>query len=197
MTRRSQTGFTLYELMITLLIIGVVLTIGVPNLSEFRANSNMTSTANDLLSSFQLARSEAARTKAPITICASANSTDAAANCGGTFDQGWIIFTDLNGDIDRAGAGETVLRAHPAVPQGITISPNAAANYFAYAASGLGRGDIGGVPAVQTVMICDSRGNAPAPGNRSTARRLVVTPIGRATVISDKGFIDASGDVCP
>ena len=103
MKRRSQNGFTLYELMITLLVIGVVLTVGIPNLSEFTANSRMTGTANDLLSSFQLARSEAARAKAPVTICASANATNAAANCGGAFAQGWIIFTDLNGDIDRAG----------------------------------------------------------------------------------------------
>ena len=197
MTKRSQNGFTLYELMITLLIIGVVLTIGLPNLSEFTANSRMAGTANDLLSSFQLARSEAARAKAPITICASANATDATANCGGSFGQGWIIFTDLDGDINRAGLGENVLRAHAAVPNGTTITPNAGATYFSYAASGLGRGDVGGNPAIQTAMICDPRGNRPAPGGRSTARRLVVTPIGRATIVRDKAMIDASGDVCP
>jgi len=197
MKRRSQNGFTLYELMITLLVIGVVLTVGIPNLSEFTANSRMTGTANDLLSSFQLARSEAARAKAPVTICASANATNAAANCGGAFAQGWIIFTDLNGDIDRAGVGENVLRAQEAVPNGITITPNAGATYFSYAASGLGRGDVGGNPAVQTAMICDPRGNIIASGGLSTARRLVVTPIGRATIIRDKDMIDASGDICP
>lgn len=197
MNRRTQTGFTLYELMITLLIIGVVLTVGIPNLSEFSQNSRMTGTANDLHSSFQLARSEAARAKAPITICASANSMTAGASCGGTFEQGWIIFVDLNGDIARAGAGENVLRAHPAIPTGITITPNAAATYFGFAGSGLGRGDVGGNPAVQTMMICDYRGNVPKSGGSSAARRLVVTPIGRATVIRDHQAITASGDVCP
>jgi len=197
MKMRLQTGFTLYELMITLLIIGVVLTVGVPNMTEFRMNSRMTATANDLLSSFQIARSEAARAKAPITLCASSNPTDAAANCSGTFDQGWIVFVDVNGDLDRSGAGENLLRAHPAPTGSITITPNDSAGYFGFAASGQGRGDVGGLPAVQTAMLCDSRGNISGPGDTSTARRLVVTPFGRATIIRHKALIDASGDVCP
>ena len=75
MTNKNQYGFTLYELMITLVVVGVVLTVGLPNLSEFTQSSRMSATANDLHSSFQLARSEAARAKTPITICASADST--------------------------------------------------------------------------------------------------------------------------
>jgi type IV fimbrial biogenesis protein FimT len=197
MNKRSQDGFTLYELLITVMIIGIVLMVGIPNLSEFRQNGRMTSTANNLLSSFHLARSEAARAKAPITICASANSMTAAANCGGTFEQGWIVFIDLNGDLLRAGAGENVLRPYPATPTGITITTNANSNYFGFAGTGLGRGDVGGQPALQTVMICDDRGLQPAVGGRATARRLVATPIGRATIISDLAMIQAAGAVCP
>ena len=84
MKKRTQSGFTLYELLITMLIVGVVLTLGIPNMSAFTANSRMTSTANDLHASFQMARSEAARAKTNITICASANALAAGANCGGT-----------------------------------------------------------------------------------------------------------------
>ena len=116
MDKRHQDGFTLYELMITLLIIGVILTFGVPNFNDFTRNSQLTGTANDLHGSFQVARSEAARAKANITICASTNALAVNANCSGTFADGWIVFIDLNGDIDRAGAGENVLRAHPALP---------------------------------------------------------------------------------
>lgn len=197
MDKRRQTGFTLYELLITFLVVGVVLTLGIPNFAEFTQNSRLTSTSNDLLSSFQLARSEAARSKTNITICASNNPLDAAANCGGTFNDGWIIFIDTNGDLVRAGAGENVLRAHPAPPSGVSVTTNAGATYFAFAGTGLGRGDVGGVPALQTAMICDDRGLDLAPGGRATARRLVATAIGRATIISDLAMIQASGDVCP
>ena len=90
MKTKYQHGFTLYELLVTMLIVGIVLTIGVPNMSEFTANSRMATTANDLHASFMLARSEAARSKSNITICASANSLDPAATCNGAFDDGWI-----------------------------------------------------------------------------------------------------------
>ena len=196
MTTRFQSGFTLYELLITMLVVGIVLTVGIPGFSDFTRNSRITSTANDLHSSFHLGRSEAARSKSNVTICASANSMDAAAACGGTFDDGWIIFVDLNGDIQRAGAGENVLRRHPPIPDAIDIVTNAGANYFGFAPSGLGRGDVGGVPAVQTARICDGRGNVVAAGGNSAARFLVVTPIGRATVLRDVAQITAAGG-CP
>ncbi len=48
----GQSGFTLYELLITVLVIGVILTIGIPNLSEFTQNSRLASASNALLSSF-------------------------------------------------------------------------------------------------------------------------------------------------
>jgi len=197
MDMKQQRGFTLYELMITLLVVGVILTFGIPNFSEFTQNSRLTGTSNDLLSSFQLARSEAARSKTNITICASDDSLAANANCAGTFNDGWIIFVDTNGDLNRAGAGENVLRAHPPVADGVTVTTNGGADYFAFAGTGLGRGNVGGNPALQTAMICDARGLDVAPGGRATARRLVATAIGRATIISDLAMIQAAGGVCP
>ena len=196
MANRNLSGFTLYELLITIVIIGIVLTFGIPNFGVFTQNSRITSTANDLHSSFYLGRSEAARSKSNITICASNNSMDAAADCGGTFDDGWIIFVDLNGDIQRAGVNENVLRRHPPIDDAIDISTNAGANYFSFAPTGLGRGDIGGNPSVQTAVICDGRGNIVAAGGNSAARYLVVTPLGRATVLRDVGQITAAGG-CP
>ncbi len=191
-----QRGFTLYELLITMLVVGIVLTVGIPSFSDFTRNSRITSTANDLHSSFHLARSEAARSKAPITICASADPLGAALCNGASFDDGWIIFTDLNGDIARAGAGENVLRAHPPVDDLIDISTNAGADYFGFAATGLGRGDVAFQPSISTAVICDDRGNIVAAGGMSAARFLVVTPIGRATVLRDKDQITAAGG-CP
>jgi type IV fimbrial biogenesis protein FimT len=197
MKKRHQHGFTLYELLTTIMIVGVVIAIGVPNMAEFTQNSRLTGTSNDMLSSFHIARSEAARSKSNITICASANSLDPAAACGGTFNDGWIVFVDLNGDLIHDAPAETIVRAFPPVATGVVVTVNANANYFAFAGTGLGRGDVGGNPALSTVMICDSRGIDVAPGGRATARRMVATPIGRATIISDKTMILNAGGVCP
>ena len=197
MKKRHQHGFTLYELLTTIMVIGVIMAIGVPNMAEFTQNSRLTSTSNDMLSSIQVARSEAARSKSNVTICASANSLDPAAACGGTFNDGWIIFVDLNGDLVHDAPAETIIRAHPPVATGVVVTTNANANYFAFAGTGLGRGDVGVTPALSTAMICDSRGIDTAPGGRATARRMVATPIGRATIISDKTMILNAGGVCP
>ena len=195
MNKNSQNGFTIYELMITLLIAGVLLTIGIPNLGEFTRNSRISGIANDLHSSFLLARSEAARAKSNVTICTSADPQSANPSCDGVaFDRGWIIFVDLDGDIVRDPA-EPILRSLPAIPDGIDISTNGASTYFSFAATGLGRGDVAG-PALQTAVICDQRGNQVAAGGSSSARFLVVTPIGRATILRDVNQINNAGG-CP
>ena len=197
MKTKYENGFTLYELLVTMLIIGIVLTIGVPNMSEFTANSRMATTANDLHSSFMVGRSEAARSRSIVTVCASADPLGPAATCdGASFDSGWIIFLDLDGDLQRAGAGENVLRRHESVDTQIDINVNANATYFSFAPTGLGRGDVGVGPAFQTAVLCDSRGNIIAAGGNSSARYLVVTPIGRATVVRDQAIIAAKGG-CP
>ncbi len=200
MKTTTQNGFTLYELLITVIVIGVILAIGVPNMSDFTRNSRVTATANDLHSSFHMARSEAARSKNNVTICGSANSMDAAPACGADFADGWIVFQDNNGDISRDD-GEPILRAHPAVPEQLSISTPGMDSYFSFAPTGLGRGNVTGVPAVSTAVICDERGNEIAAGGSSAARVLVVTPLGRATVIRDIEMIDTlianTGAACP
>jgi type IV fimbrial biogenesis protein FimT len=195
MNRQKQHGFTLYELLITLLVIGIVLTLGIPNLSDFTRNSRITGTANDLHSSFMVARSEAARAKTRVTICASSDPFGAADCDGASFNDGWIIFVDINGDITRAGTNENVLRAHPKVDDNIGIVTNNGATYFSFAANGLGRGDVAG-PAFEKATICDERDNIVTAGGSSAARLLVVTPVGRSTVVRDKVAIDNAGGAC-
>ncbi len=200
MTKTNQRGFSLYELMITVLIAGIILSLGIPNLQEFRANARMTGSVNDLHSAFHVARSEAARARQNVTICSSTNPLDADADCGGTFADGWIVFEDTDGDISR-DAGEALLRSHAAIPNQISISTPGMGQYFSFAPTGLGRGNVTGQPPVTTAVFCDDRGNIRAIGANSAARVLVVTPLGRATVVREKNRIDTligvSGATCP
>lgn len=201
MGKHTVSGFTLYELLIAIVILGVILAIGIPNLSQFTRNSRMSATANDLHAAFQLARSEASRAKTNITICASANSMDAGADCGGTWEQGYIVFVDTDADLARGGAEESVLRAQPAIAEGVSMAVAGDASYFMYASTGLGRRDGGGNPAVSQVVLCDERGNAAASGGDSAARLFVATPLGRATILRDMAMIDTAltdmGKSCP
>ena len=201
MDKRTQNGFTLYELMITVLIVGVVLAFSIPNMQAFTQNSRMTSTANDLHASFHLARSESSRAKTNIMVCASANSMAANANCGGTWEQGYIVFVDEDGDLTRSGAAETVLRAHPAIADGVSFAVADDATYFSYSSTGLGRPNVGGNAAVSQIVMCDERGNVKAAGGSSAGRLFVATPLGRATIFRDEGLIGDAltemGKSCP
>jgi len=193
MNREKQTGFTLYELLTTMLIVGVVLALGVPNMQSFRQNSRISSTANDLHSSFYLARSEAARSKSNVTICASADSMAATPTCGGELEAGWIVFEDTDGDI-VVDAGEPILKRYPVIEPGVVINTPGPDDYFSFASTGLGRGSVlAAAPALSAVVFCDDRGNVPGGSGRSTARLLIVTPLGRAAILSDIGQIDAQG----
>ena len=66
-------GFTLWELMTSLAVIGILLGIGVPSLMELQRNMAITSAANDLVSALLAARAEAVKRQVPVTVCASPN----------------------------------------------------------------------------------------------------------------------------
>lgn len=196
MKNRTQSGFTLYELLTTMLIIGVVLALGVPNMTAFRQNSRMTAAANDLHSSFHMARTEASRSKDNITICASLDPNGATPACdvAAEFENGWVVFQDSNADLS-IDAGEAVLWRFPALATNIIVTTDGTRDYFTYSSTGRGRTVAGQTP-VSTVVMCDERGNVVAAGGQSAARIVIVTPLGRATVLRDKGQIDAQGG-CP
>ena len=201
MKKRHESGFTLYELLITMMIVGVVLVLGIPNMTEFTRNSRISGTSNDLHAAFHLARSEAARAKTNVTICASADPFGGASTCDGTWDQGFIVFLDDNGDLLRNGVNETVLRAHGPMDTAINLAIADDATYFSYGPSGLGRGNVNGNIALSQVIICDERGVAETSQDFSAGRLFVTTPMGRATIVRDYVTVDnaltAMGKTCP
>jgi len=199
MTNRHQNGFTLYELLITVLIIGVVLTLGIPNLTQFTANSRITGTSNDLHAAFLMARSESARAKNNVTICAS-DETILPRDCVGTWDEGFIVFVDADFDAVR-DPGEALLREHPLAAEGVSLAIANDATYFMYASTGLGRRDAGNNTPVSQVIVCDSRGTTEISQDFSAARLFVATPLGRATIVRDHTTVEsaltAMSKTCP
>ena len=195
-------GFTLYELMMTVAIVALILAFGIPNLREFALNSRMTSTANDLQTAFTLARTEAARAKSNVTICASADPTG-TANCDGAWEQGYIVFVDEKEPYGRRAEDESILRVHPPAAPGVLFRVASDAPYFMYAPSGLGQ-RAGDFAPLSQVVICDERGNVTAAGGNSAARLFIVTPLGRSAILRDQASIESAlnapvmmGATCP
>jgi type IV fimbrial biogenesis protein FimT len=93
MTR--QKGFTLIELMVAIGLAALLLSMAVPALDQFTTNARQTGAINDFVSSMHIARNTAITTNARVTVCASSQGFW----CDGvTWDQGWIAFTDRNGN---------------------------------------------------------------------------------------------------
>ena len=88
---KRQAGFTLYELLITVIVASVIAVYGIPGFQNLMANSRSVADTNDLITAFNLARSEATRRRAPIIVCP---STDGAICSVSTdWSTGWIVMT--------------------------------------------------------------------------------------------------------
>ena len=102
------TGFTLIELLITIVVVSILLAAGVPSLMEFIRNNRLTTQANSLVISIQLARSEAVKRGTGAVICAS--SDQATCSSDDNWTTGWIVFSDVgqdgNLDLDADGDGD-------------------------------------------------------------------------------------------
>ena len=98
MNYRTSKGFTLFELIVTMAVAGIILSFGIPGFMSFIQNNRATTHTNDLITALNLGRNEATRRAAPITVC---SSTD-GANCSGGNDwsSGWIVRNDA-GDVIR------------------------------------------------------------------------------------------------
>lgn len=183
--KAKQCGFTLLELMFTITVLAVIVGIGVPNLRDFVRNSRMSSAANDIITDFNLARSEAVKRRVAVTLCKSQNLATCDANDAGPFNR-WIVFvddadpaivaaTDGNGQVD---AGETVLRQRT-IDDTITVRKRANQIRTTFLRSGFPRPE---AARVERFLLCDARGNVVAAGGDSAARAIEILPTGRPTV---------------
>lgn len=111
--KRSR-GFTLVELMITLALAAIIMSLAIPGFQDIIRNNRAATQSNELVAALSLARSEAVKRGARVSLCP---STNGAACTGGTdWAEGWIVFLDTAAsDAAAPVVGGDPIRVWPAL----------------------------------------------------------------------------------
>lgn len=162
MQNTKQQGFTLIELMVTLIVLAIAIGIAIPNFSTWIKNNRIDSATRSLTSAFQLARSEAVSRQTVITV-----------NSGGDWGDGLSIYTDSNptGNTAYNALEDTLIKDLDYSMDGITTTKTDDVLYISFTSTGLLNED--GNPRV--ITICDDRGVA-----EGTA--ISINIVGRTTI---------------
>lgn len=109
--RASGPGFSLYELLVTLAVMTVVLTIGLPSLGVLVARNRQHVEINALFHAIHLARKESITKRRVISLCPSVDGEQCRP--GMDWSGGWIMFENSDRDWPpRVDVGEAVLGRH-------------------------------------------------------------------------------------
>lgn len=204
--RKTQAGFNLLELMVSVGIMAVVLAAGVPSFTGFMATNRMAGAANDFITAINAARVEAIKRRGVagalgVTLCASADWNNAAPTCdlAGANGDGWIIFVDQNADAVVNGA-DTLVERHPPLTTNNSIILRRDLNssaYIQFGPNGFRRRAAGGQVAISNLQLCDSRGNLDTGGGVAAGRWISVPENGPGRPQLFRMQVDVNGAANP
>jgi type IV fimbrial biogenesis protein FimT len=203
--RPTQKGFSLIELLVTLLIVSILLSIAGPEFSSFISNNRMAASINQASISLHLARTEAIKRNSFVSVCPSADWDAANPTCtpAGSFDDGWIVFVDADGDgipnltVDVA---DTVLQTHQAVNEDVDLKVGdvdaliLGDQFIIFAPTGYPMASLGGNAAVFNLQICDERGAEDTGAGISAGRWINISPTGRPQMHRTKDAVESANN---
>lgn len=161
-------GFSLFELLVALSVIGVTLGLAVPAFGEMRASQAMRAGREQLLVDLWLARTQALTRQTHTVVCSSADGVD--CDRSGHWHRGWLVFVDdnRNRSLDH---GEVLLQRGQAMDPGLLAIGPASRSRVRFQQMGYSPGTN------LTIRFCDQRGH-------ESASALIVNNVGRPREVS-------------
>ncbi len=180
-------GFTLIELMITLVVAAILIAIAAPSFTTLIINNRSDGLAEELAAALQVTKAEAVKRGRRVSLCASNND---GSGCAGDWTNGWLVFVDSAASDEAAapvlGAATDVVRHIDDLHEDAVINATndgANVNFVRYTSTGqLAR--IGG-PANTAPVILNARIDG-CKGERQ-----------RAITIGVAGMMDVDEVECP
>lgn len=130
---KKHSGFTLVELAVTLAVAAILVSLAAPSFRDMLANNRISGTASEFMGTVNLARGEAIKRNALITVASADGTTNWAS--------GWTVRLSASGD---------TLRSHDSLTGGQSLSGTVSTLQF----NGRGALQGGGAP---TFDLCDGR----------------------------------------
>ncbi|MCD2449271.1 GspH/FimT family protein [Methylicorpusculum oleiharenae] len=178
-------GFTLIELMITIAIAGIIATMAIPSFNDTIRSNRLTTQANELITAFNFARSEAIKRGHPVVV----------RKTGTNWENGWQVFVDIKRDGSFANtynsSDDILLRVYQALPDNYTLrGNNNFVNFIRYEPNGISNN-------MGSFALCDNRdgSNIPRP---NASRLIIVNAVGRVRIgtdTNDDGIPEKDGNI--
>lgn len=149
--RNATSGFTLVELMVTLTLLVILVSLGVPSFRTYTANSATTDAANIMLGAINQARHEAVTRGLAVCLCQS----DDGLSCGDStaWQSGWIL-------IERACSSPSeILGVQPPIGRATIVGGTAAIDFTSrgYVLGNLVAFTVSAPQGTRTRHVCVSR----------------------------------------
>ncbi|WP_333876976.1 GspH/FimT family pseudopilin [Methylobacter sp.] len=168
--QKHNAGFTLPELMITIVIAGILIGIAIPSFTSTISSNRLTTYANELVTALSLARSEAVKRGTSVTVRKVDSNSFTNRGSGANWEDGWDVFTDANSN-GNFEAGDVLLRTYSPLKSSYTLRGNNFSNFIRFTSSGQSN-------TLGSFVVCDnSDGNGIPEAN--TSRLILVNSIGR------------------
>ena len=130
----SQLGFTLIELMVTITIAAIIISISIPSFASLLARNKVTVQTNALFESLYLARNYAITEQKKVHVCHRDNSNstecDPQRNYNSAWHNGWLVFVDKNDNNDYDQNDKLIRVFEPTTQTNIVFNQQGRLRFF-------------------------------------------------------------------
>ena len=123
MRKLPENGFTLVELLVSVAIAAILISIAAPSYVALTNTNRLATQANDILGGLMIARSEAIRLNQRVVFCRSDDGSTCSAATDGW--KGWLVFADTDGT-DTPSASEILRSGTISNASGMSVLASAA-----------------------------------------------------------------------